>query len=111
MNYVKNLQVITRHGTKTGPDKIESEPIKCIQKDDLPNCDKQKELFRDAENVFKEISAIEEQYKSNTIKEILHPLYNEKVAQRLVDVFSILKEETNTPKISKDFSYMSSNTQ
>ena len=32
MNYVKNLQVITRHGTKTGPDKIESEPIKCIQK-------------------------------------------------------------------------------
>ena len=42
MNYIKNLQVITRHGTKTGPDKIESKPINCIQKDDYPNCDKKK---------------------------------------------------------------------
>ena len=48
MNYVKNLQVITRYGTRVGLDKNESEPIKCTQKDDYPNCDKQKELFKDA---------------------------------------------------------------
>ena len=60
---------------------------------------------------FQEISANEEQYKSNTIKEILHLLSNEKVAQRLVDVLSILKEETNTPKRTKNIAYMSSNTQ
>ena len=43
--------------------------------------------------------ANEEQSKSNTIKEILHLLSNEKATQRLVDVLSILKEESNTPKI------------
>ena len=102
MNCVKNLQVITRYGTRTGLDKNESKPIKCIQKDDYPNCEKQKELFKDAEKVFQEISANEDQYKGNTIKEILHLLSNMKVAQRLVDVLSILKEESNTPKITKN---------
>ena len=110
MSYVKNLQAITRHGTKTGLDKNDPEPIKCIQKDDYPNCDKQKELFKDAEKVFQEISANEEKSKSNTIKEILHLLSNEKVAQILVDILSILKEESNTPKITKNIAYVSSNT-
>jgi hypothetical protein len=52
MSYVKNLQVITRHGTKTGLDKNETKPIKIIKKDDYPNTDKQKELYKDAEKVF-----------------------------------------------------------
>ena len=52
-----------------------------------------------------------EQSKSHTIKEILHLLSNEKVAQRLVNVLSILKEESNTPKITKNIAYMSSSTQ
>ena len=52
MNCVKNLQVITRYGIRTGLDKNESEPIKYIQNDDYPNCEKQKELFKDAEKVF-----------------------------------------------------------
>ena len=53
----------------------------------------------------------EEQYKSNTIKEILHLLSNEKVTQRLVDVLSILKEEAHIPKITKNIAYMGSNIQ
>lgn len=53
----------------------------------------------------------EEQYKSNTIKEILHLLSNEKATQRLVDVLSILKEEAYTPKITKNITYIGSNTQ
>ena len=108
----KNLQVITRrHGTKTGLDKNESEALKIIQKDDYPNTDKQKELYKDAEKVFQELSDNEEQYKSNTIKEILHLLSNEKATQRLVDVMSILKEEAYTPKVTKNIAYMGSNIQ
>ena len=55
--------------------------------------------------------ANEEQSKSNTIKEILHLLSNEKATQRLVDVLSILKEEAYTPKITKNIAYMGSNIQ
>ena len=51
------------------------------------------------------------QSKSNTIKETLHLLSNEKASQRLVDVLYILKEESNTPKITKNIAYMSTNTQ
>ena len=36
---------------------------------------------------------------------------NEKDAQRLVDILSILKEESITPRISTNIAYMSSNTQ
>ena len=60
---------------------------------------------------FQDISTNEEESKSNTIKEILHLLSNEKAAQRLVDVLSILKEESNTPKMTKNIAYMNSNTQ
>ena len=59
---------------------------------------------------FQEISTNEEQSKRNTIKETLHLLSNEKAAQILVDVLSILKEESNTPKIAKNIAYMRSNT-
>ena len=52
MTFAKNLQVITRHGTKTGLDKNEPELIKSIQKDYYPNTDKQKELYKEAEKVF-----------------------------------------------------------
>ena len=107
----KNLQVITRQGPKTGLDKNEPDLLKIIQKDDYPNTNKQKELYKDAKKVLHELSNNEEQYKSNTIKEILHLLSNEKVAQRPVDVMSILKEEAYTPKITKNIAYMGSNNQ
>ena len=70
MNCAKIFQVITRYGTRTGLDKNESEPIKYIQKDDYPNSEKQKELFKDAEKVFEEISVNteKEKSKSHTIK-------------------------------------------
>jgi hypothetical protein len=105
----KNLQVITRRGKKTGLDINEPKILKIIQKDDYPNIDKQKELYKDAEEIFQELSNNEEHYKSNTIKEILHLLSNEKATQILVDVMSILKEEVYTPKVSKNIAYMGSN--
>jgi hypothetical protein len=105
----KNLQVITRQGTKIGLDRNEPEILKIIQKYDYPNIDKQKELYKDAEEIFQELSTNEEHHKSNTIKEILHLLSTEKATQRLVDVMSILREEVYTPKVSKNIAYMGSN--
>ena len=44
----KNLQVITRCGTRIGFDRNELDPIKYIERNDYPNCQKQKYLFKDA---------------------------------------------------------------
>ena len=70
VNFSKNLQVITRCGTRTGFDKNTIAPIKHIQKNDYPNCQTRKELFKDAEKVFEEMIANEdkEQAKSHIIK-------------------------------------------
>ena len=67
---VKNLQVITRCGTRTGYDKDITEPIKHIEKNDYPNYQKHKDLFKDVEKVFEEITASEnkEQAKNHIIK-------------------------------------------
>ena len=67
----KNLQVVTRQRTKTGLDRNEPEILKIIQKDDYPNIDKQKELYKEAKEIFQGLSNNEEHYKSNTIREIL----------------------------------------
>ena len=79
----KNIQVITRCGTRTGYDKDITELIKHIEKNDYPNCQKQKDLFKDAKFFFEEIVGNEdkEQAKNHIIKEILHLLSNEKDAQ------------------------------
>ena len=49
---VKNLQIITRCGTRTGYDKNTIEPINHIEKNDYPNSKKQKDLFKNASKVF-----------------------------------------------------------
>lgn len=70
-------------------------------------------MFKDDEFFFEEMTVNEdkEQAKSHIIKEILHLLSNEKVAQRLVDILSMLKEKSNSPRISRNIAYMSNNTQ
>lgn len=70
MHYAKNLQVITICGTRTSFDKNTTEPIKHIEKNDYPNCQKQKDLFKDVEKVFEEMTSNEdkEQAKSHIIK-------------------------------------------
>ena len=42
VHYDKNIQVITRCGTRTGFDKNTTEPIKHIERNDYPNCQTQK---------------------------------------------------------------------
>ena len=65
-------------------------------------------MFKDVEKVFEEMRANEdkEKGKSHIIKEMLHLLSNEKAAHWLVDVLSMLKEESNSPRISKNIAYM-----
>ena len=78
----KNIQVITWCGTRTSYDKDIIEPVKHIEKNDYPNCQKQKDLFKDVEKVFEEITPNEDkkQAKNHIIKEIFHLLSDEKVA-------------------------------
>ena len=80
---VKNLQIITQCDTRTSYDKDTIEPIKIIDKNDYPNSQKQKELFRNASKMFEEIVANEDKEQSNNyiIKGFLHLLTNEEVAR------------------------------
>lgn len=55
----KNLQIITRQGTKIGEDKGKS--ISTIpQKHDYPNPTKQREKFKDSSQVFKYLATQED---------------------------------------------------
>ena len=64
------------------------------KKNDYPNSQKHKELFKNASKMFEEIATNEDKEQSNNyiIKEFLHLLTNEEVAQRLVDILVILKD-------------------
>lgn len=60
----KNVRVITRCGIRIGFDKNTIKPIKHIEKNDYPNCQKQKQkLFKDAKKVFE---ANEDKYQSKS---------------------------------------------
>ena len=50
----KNLHIVTRQGTKIGNDNPAISKIK--EKNDYPNLAKQKQLYKDATNIFKKIS-------------------------------------------------------
>ena len=74
----KNLQVITRCGTRTSSDKDITEPIKHIEKNDYPNCQKHKDLFKD-ENVFEQITANEDKEQAKiTLKNKFFTYYQMK---------------------------------
>jgi hypothetical protein len=67
---VKNLQIIIQCGTRTGYDKDTIEPIKHIEKNEYPNSQKQKDLFKNASKVFEEIATNDdkEQAKNHIVK-------------------------------------------
>ena len=52
--HTKNLHIVTRQGTKIGNDNPCISKIK--EKNDYPNPSKQKQLYKDASNMFKEFS-------------------------------------------------------
>ena len=56
----QNLQVIIWCGTRTRYDKDIIEPIKHTEKNDYPNSQKKKDLFKDPEKVFEEMTANED---------------------------------------------------
>ena len=54
----KNLHIVTRQGTKIGSDNTHISKRK--EKNDYPNPAKQKQLYKDATNIFKEFARQEE---------------------------------------------------
>ena len=54
----KNLHIVTRQGTKIGDDNPRISKIK--EKNDYPDPFKQKQMYKDATNVFREFSRQEE---------------------------------------------------
>ena len=54
----KNLHIVTQQGTKFGNDNPHISKIK--EKNDYPNSTKQKQLYNDVTNMFKEFSRKEE---------------------------------------------------
>ena len=113
LHSVKNLQIITQCGTRTRYDKDKIEPIKNIEKIDYPNSQKHKYLFRNASKMFEEIVANEDKEQSNNhiIREFIHLLTNQEAPRRLLDILTILKDESIKPRISKNIAYLSSDTQ
>ena len=74
----KNLQVVTRQGTKTGNDNPRISKIK--SKDDYPNPIKQKQLYNDASNMFQELATHEaiDDSRQNISQELLNLIHNDK---------------------------------
>ena len=64
----KNLHIVTRQGSKIGNDNPRISKMK--EKNDYPNPDKQKQLYNDATNMFKEFARQEEvdDNRQNTVK-------------------------------------------
>ena len=51
----KNIQIVTRQGTRTGMDNTKF--IKIKNKEDYPNPAIQKQLYNDASNIFQELAS------------------------------------------------------
>ena len=68
----KNLHVVTRQGTKIGDDNPRISKIK--ENNDYSDPVKQKQLYKDAMNVFREFARQEEadDNQQSTIKELIH---------------------------------------
>ena len=98
----KNLHIVTRQGTKIGNDNPRISKIK--EKNDYPDPVKQKQLYKDATNVFREFSRQEEvEYnRQSTIKELIHLVQNDKMVSQFIDLLYKIKHNNNTEKQTKN---------
>ena len=64
----KNLHIVTRQGTKTGSDNPQISKIK--EKNVYPELVKEKQIYKDATNIFREFARQEEEYdnQQDTVK-------------------------------------------
>ena len=98
----KNLHIVTRQGTKIRSDNTRISTIK--DKNDYPNLAKQKQLYNDTTNIFKEFSRQEEADNSrqSTIKELIRLVQYDKVVSQFFDLLYNMKHHNNTEKQTKN---------
>ena len=98
----KNLHIVTRQGTKIGSDNPRISKRK--EKNDYPNLAKQKKLYKDATNVFKEFSRQEEvdDSRQSTVKELIRLVQKCKVISNFIELLYNMKYNNNTEKQTKN---------
>ena len=98
----KNMHIVTRQGTKIGSDNPRISKIK--ENNDYPNPAKQKQLYKDATNIFKEFARQEEVYDSqrNTIKELIRLVQDGKAISKFIELLYNMKHNNNTEKQTKN---------
>ena len=87
----KNLHIVTRQGTKIGSDNPWISKTK--EKNDYPNPAKQKQLYKNATNIFKEFARQEEadDNRQSTVKEIMRLVQNDKTVSQFIDLLYKIK--------------------
>ena len=97
----KNLHIVTWQGTKIGNDNPKISKIK--EKNDYPNPAKQKQLYKDATNIFKEFARQEEANDNqSTVKELICLVQTDKTMSQFVDLLYKIKHNNNTEKQTKN---------
>ena len=68
----KNLHIVSWQGTKTGNDNPQIRKIK--EKNVYPNPVKEKQIYKDATNIFREFARQEEEddNRQDTVKDLIH---------------------------------------
>ena len=96
-----NLHIVTRKGTKIGNDNPCISKIK--EKNNYPNLAKEKQLYNDATNIFKEFGRQEEadDSRQNTLKELIHLVQDDKMVSQFTDLLYNMKHNNNTEKTKK----------
>ena len=82
----KNLQIVTRQGTKNGNDNLRISNIK--SNNDYPNPIKQKQLYNDASNMFQEFTRQEviDDSQQDISEELLNLRHNDKLVAQFIDL-------------------------
>ena len=94
----KNLEIITRQGTKNGMDNPKISKIK--NKEDYPNPAIQKQLYNDASNIFEELAAHEEtdDSRQKIAKELIKLINTDDSVAKLIDLMYNLKNNSAEDK-------------
>ena len=92
----RNLNIVTQKGTKIGNDNPRISKIK--ENNDYPNPTKQKKVYNDVSNMFKEFVRQEEIDEScqNTAKELIRLVHDEKSVSQFIDLLYNMKHNNNT---------------
>ena len=97
----KNLQIVTRQGTKIDMDNPQISKIK--SKEDYPNPGEQKQLYNDASIIFQELAAHEENddFGQKTTNELIKLINKDESVTKLIDLMYNIKNTSSEDKWDK----------